>query len=155
MRLQRGHRSSALLGSAPSEGHLYSCPALLLWSMGPCALPACLCLCKLGHCWPVQCPLSCPLCQAAQHRHCVLAQEDDDRLSYDSQVVAGDAFNSDPDDPEVQSDEVRQRRQRGEELPVRAPRFRPCEPSAACAEALAASEPDRVSGGRVASRWWP
>lgn len=34
------------------------------------------------------------------------------------QVVAGDPFNSDPDDPEVQSDEVRRRKQRGDELPV-------------------------------------
>jgi magnesium chelatase subunit I len=33
-------------------------------------------------------------------------------------VVAGDPFNSDPDDPEVQSDEVRRRKQRGDELPV-------------------------------------
>jgi magnesium chelatase subunit I len=38
-------------------------------------------------------------------------------------VVAGDPFNSDPDDPEVQSDEVRRRKQRGDELPTRTTRI--------------------------------
>lgn len=34
------------------------------------------------------------------------------------QVVAGDPFNSDPDDPEVMSEEVRTRIAAGEQLPV-------------------------------------
>ncbi len=35
------------------------------------------------------------------------------------QVVVGDPFNSDPDDPEVMSEDVRTRLAAGEQLPVR------------------------------------
>ncbi len=40
-----------------------------------------------------------------------------------AQVVAGDPFNSDPEDQESMSDDVRQRIRGGEQLPVRATRI--------------------------------
>ena len=58
----------------------------------------------------------CTVLADTQHLMCMTSSE---RLfPVPCQVVAGDPFNSDPDDPEVQSDEVRRRKQRGDDLPV-------------------------------------